>query len=55
MFRNLQGPDFGPEILSIEEGTFHDAQWTPARRLNGDERHVNLSQGPRILRVRLVK
>lgn len=55
VFRNLQGPDFSPEILSVEEGTFHGAEWTPARRLNGDERHVNLLRGPRILRVRLVR
>ncbi|MGH9405350.1 MAG: DUF5597 domain-containing protein [Terriglobia bacterium] len=55
VFRDLKGPDFSPEFLSIEEGAFHDTDWVPARRLNGDERHVNLLQGPRILRVRLVR
>ncbi|MGH9344621.1 MAG: DUF5597 domain-containing protein [Terriglobia bacterium] len=54
-FRDLQGPQREPEFLSIEQGTFQGDQWTPERRLNGDEMHVNLMAGARILRVRLVK
>lgn len=55
VFRNLQGPPGSPDFLSIEQGTFHGTTWAPEQRLNGDELHVNLLQGPRILRVRLVK
>lgn len=54
-FRNLTGPARSPEFLSIEEGTFQGTQWRPVRRLNGDELHVSVFQGPRILRVRLVR
>lgn len=53
-FRDLTGPERTPEILSLEEGTFHGSEWTAARRLNGDELHVNLMAEPRILRIRLV-
>ncbi len=54
-FRELHGPPRSPQFLSIEEGTFHGTQWAPERRLNGDELHVSLLEGPRILRVRLLK
>lgn len=53
-FVELQGPERSPEILSLEAGTFHGTDWLPVQRLNGDELHVNLIEGPRILRVRLV-
>lgn len=52
-FRNMQGFAHSPEYLSIERGTFKDLQWVPEQRLNGDELHVNLTQKPGILRVRL--
>ncbi len=55
VFRELQGPPRSPQFLSIEEGTFQGSNWVRRRLLNGDERHVDFRQGPRILRVRLVK
>ncbi|MDE3179838.1 MAG: DUF5597 domain-containing protein [Acidobacteriota bacterium] len=54
-FRNLQGPEGSPEFLSLEKGTFHGTQWITRQRFNGDELHVNLLNGPAILRVRLLK
>ena len=29
------------DILSVEEGTFHDGVWVPRRLLNGDETNGN--------------
>jgi hypothetical protein len=55
VFRERLGVPRAPEFLSIEEGTVHGTDWIPERRWNGDELHVNLIDGPRILRVRLVE
>ena len=54
-FRELEGPPRDAEFLSLEEGTFLDGQWTPQRRLNGDELQVSLPDTGRILRVRLLR
>jgi hypothetical protein len=55
VFQELQGPPRSPEILSLEEGTFHGTNWISEKRLNGDELHVDLLEKPRVLRVRFVK
>ncbi len=55
VFEELAGPPRSPEFLSIEQGTFNGTQWSPIRRLNGDELHVTLLQKPAILRVKLVR
>jgi hypothetical protein len=52
-FRELEGPPRDAQILTLEEGTFEGERWVPARRLNGDELHVELPEQSRILRVRL--
>jgi hypothetical protein len=52
-FRELDGPLRDAELLSIEQGTFEGKQWVPARRLNGDERHVELPEASTVLRVRV--
>lgn len=54
-FREMQGPLRDADLISIEEGTFQGDQWVPARRLNGDERHVSLPDHSIILRVRIAK
>ena len=42
-------------IMVQDEGTFEDGRWVSARRLNGDELHVELPEQSRILRVRLLR
>jgi hypothetical protein len=44
------------QFVSVEEGTFQNGQWKPARRLNGDETFfgVSLPHEGRILRVRVM-
>jgi hypothetical protein len=37
---NSSGPRQA-DILSVEEGTFHDGVWVPGRLLNGDETNGN--------------
>jgi Domain of unknown function (DUF5597)/Beta-galactosidase len=54
-FRELTGPPRDAEILSIDEGTFVDGEWSPERRLNGDEQRVSLPARGRILRVKLLR
>jgi hypothetical protein len=54
-FRELAGPPRDAEILSIDGGTFVNGEWTPDRRLNGDEQHVSFPARGRILRVKLVR
>lgn len=54
-FRELDGPLRDAEITSIEEGSFDGLQWVPTRRLNGDERHVELGERTRVLRVRIAR
>ncbi|HXJ93990.1 MAG TPA: DUF5597 domain-containing protein [Terriglobia bacterium] len=54
-FRELEGPPRDAEILSLEEGTFEGERWVPARRLNGDELHVELPEQSKTLRVRLLQ
>jgi len=54
-FRELEGPPRDAPILSLEEGTFEGEHWVPARRLNGDELHVQLPEQSKILRVRLLR
>jgi hypothetical protein len=54
-FRELEGPRRDAQILMLEEGTFEGERWVSARRLNGDELHVELSEQSRILRVRLLR
>ncbi len=53
--RELTGPPRDARVLSIEEGTFENGEWTAERRLNGDEQHVRLPDKGRILRVRLIR
>jgi hypothetical protein len=55
IFRELDGPLRDAQLISIEEGTFQGQQWVPARRLNGDERHVSLPERSTILRVRVAR
>ncbi len=55
VFRELEGPPRDAEILSIDEGTFLDSQWTPRRRLNGDEQQISLPETGRILRIKLLR
>jgi len=54
-FRQLEGPRRDAQILTLEEGTFEGERWVSARRLNGDELHVELPEQSRILRVRLLR
>jgi hypothetical protein len=54
-FRELEGPLGDAEVLSIDEGTYEGDRWIPARRLNGDERHVALPDKSTILRVKLLR
>lgn len=54
-FRELDGPPRDAQLLSIDEGTFQGDQWIPARRWNGDERHVALSGKSTVLRVRVLR
>jgi hypothetical protein len=54
-FRELEGPQRDAQIVTLEEGTFEGERWVPARRLNGDELHVDLPERSRILRVRLLR
>jgi hypothetical protein len=54
-FRETEGPLRDAQLISIEEGTFQGEQWTPSRRLNGDERHVSLPDRSTILRVRVAR
>ena len=54
-FRDLDGPPRDAEVISIEEGTFDHQKWVPARRWNGDERHVSLPEKSTVLRVRLMR
>lgn len=54
-FRELQGPPREVQVVAIEEGTFEGERWAPARRLNGDELHVDLPDHAKILRVRLLR
>jgi hypothetical protein len=54
-FREMEGPLRDAQLISIEEGTFQGEQWTPSRRLNGDERHVSLPDRSTILRVRVAR
>jgi len=54
-FRELEGPPRDAEILTLEEGTFEGERWVPARRLNGDELHVELPEQSKILRTRLLR
>jgi hypothetical protein len=55
VFRELDGPPRDAQLLSIEEGSFAGDTWTPAKRWNGDERHVALPEKSTVLRVRLVR
>jgi hypothetical protein len=52
-FRHLAGPLRDAQLLSLEEGTFAGEKWVRARRLNGDELHVELPAKAKILRARL--
>ena len=54
-FREMEGPLRDAQLISIEEGSFQGDQWIPSRRLNGDERHVSLSDKSTILRVRVAR
>jgi hypothetical protein len=54
-FRHLEGPPRDAHILTLEEGTYQGERWVSARRLNGDELHVDLPEQSRILRVRLLR
>ncbi len=59
--RDLQQPMSDPNqwairqpILSMEEGTFDGDRWVAGRRLNGDERRVQLGPDGATIRVRLL-
>jgi uncharacterized protein DUF5597/glycosyl hydrolase family 42 (putative beta-galactosidase) len=54
-FRELTGPPRDAEILSIDEGTLINGEWSVERRLNGDEQHVSFPARGRILRVKLLR
>lgn len=43
----------GVDFLSIDEGVFQDGKWVAGRRLNGDERIMQLGGKPGLLRVKL--
>jgi hypothetical protein len=53
-FREMEGWQRDAQILTLEEGTFEGERWVSARRLNGDELHVELPEQSRILRVRVL-
>jgi len=55
VFRELEGPPRNAEVLAIDEGSFDGGQWTPRRRLNGDEQQVSLPETGRILRVKFLR
>ena len=54
-FRELEGPSRDAQILMLEEGTFQGERWVSARRLNGDELHVELPEQSKILRVQMLR
>jgi len=54
-FRALEGQLRDARIRAIEEGTFEGERWSPTRRLNGDELHLDLPEQAKILRVRLLR
>jgi hypothetical protein len=39
--------------LGVEEGMFEGEQWVAQRRLNGDERHIELPERSTVLRFRV--
>lgn len=41
------------DYLSVEEGSFVNGEWTPGRRLNGDEITMMLFEEPTMLRLRV--
>jgi Domain of unknown function (DUF5597) len=54
-FRELERPPRDVQIVSLEEGTFEAGQWVRARRLDGDEFHVQLLEKCAISRVLLIR
>ncbi|WP_145321776.1 GH35 family beta-galactosidase [Paenibacillus xylanexedens] len=41
------------DFISIDEGWYHEGNWVPGRRLNGDEYRVSLGNEPQVLKVSL--
>jgi hypothetical protein len=54
-FRELDGPPRDAQLISIDEGAFQGDEWIPARRLNGDERRVELPERSSVLRVKVYR
>ena len=51
-FQSLREERPNLDLLLVEEGAFKDGQWTPGRRLNGDETaHLSLEK-PSVLHVK---